>query len=463
MTAVWAVAGATAALHLATARIYSFHRDELYYLASGRRLAWGYVDHPPVVPLLYRVGDEVFGASLLGLRVVPALVHGATVVLTALLARELGGGRAAQVLAALGAAVAPMLLTTGHFLSTVSVEIAVWVAVALVVTRILGGGAPRLWVAVGVLIGGGLLAKWTTLYLVAGLAAGLLSGRDRRVLWSPWAPVGAVVALALWAPNLAWQAAHDWPQLEMGESIRDYGEALLTAPYQLVLLGAVSVLLAIPGLVWLARGPFHALAVAFGVIVVLVTATGGKPYYAGVFGPVLVAAGAVAREGSARRIGVAVVATGVLSAPFAMPLLPVSTADTVRVANREIGEIIGWPELVDAVAAVHRDHPGAAIFTANYAEAGAIELLGPAEGLPQPVSGHNSYWWWGHPPGRSEVTIAVGVARPVLDRMFADVRLAATFRSPAGVSNEEDGAPIWVCTGQRADWADLWPALRHYT
>jgi len=463
---VWVVAAATIAWHLATATIYSYHRDELYYLASGRRLAWGDADHPPLTPLLYRVGDRLFGSSLLGLRVMPALLHCVIVLLTALLARELGGSARAQFVAALGAAVAPMFLSLGHFLGTVTAEVALWTAAALLVTRILNSGDRRLWVAVGLVIGVAMLDKWTTVFLVAGLGVGLLLVPERRLLSTPWIAVGAAVALALWAPNLLWQAQRGWPQLTLSAHIRNYAQGVLTAPYQFVLLGVVSGMLALPGLLWLLRNPaahrYRGLGIAFVAIVVLVTLTGGKPYYAGVFGPVLIAAGAAAGAGPAGRLlPILLVGTGLVIAPFAQPLLPVATANVVRGLNQEVGEMLGWPHLVDVVAGVYRHHPGATIFTANYSEAASIEVLGRARGLPQPVSGHNGYWWWGHPHGRSDVTVAVGFPRRYLEERFGRVELAATFRSPGGVHNMEDGAGVFVCRDQRADWDILWPHAKH--
>jgi 4-amino-4-deoxy-L-arabinose transferase-like glycosyltransferase len=457
----WIVAGATVLWHLATATIYSYHRDELYYLASGRRLAWGYADHPPLTPLLYRIGEKLFGSSPLGLHVMPALLHGAIVLLTALIARELGGSGRAQLVAALGAAVAPMFLTLGHFLATVTPEVALWSAATLLVLRILNGGDRRLWVAVGVVVGVAMLDKWTTVFLVAGLGVGLLLVPERRLLATPWIVAGAAVALALWVPNLIWQAQRGWPQLELSAHIRNYAQGLLTAPYQFVLLGVVSGMLALPGFLWLLRNPvahrYRSLGIAFVVIVALVTLTGGKPYYAGVFGPVLIAAGAAAGAGpSGRLLPILLIATGLVIAPFAQPLLPVATADVTRQANQEVGEMLGWPELVDVVAGVYRHHPGATIFAANYSEAAAIEVLGRGRGLPQPISGHNTYWWWGHPHGRSDVTVVVGFPKTYLDQLFGDVELAATFHSPGVVRNMEDGTPIWICREQRADWDTLW-------
>jgi hypothetical protein len=461
----WIVATIVAVFHLATAAVYSYHRDELYYLASGRRLAWGYVDQPPLTPFLYRVSDTLFGSSLLGLRVIPACLHAGLVVIIALLARELGGDHRAQVVAAIGAAVAPMLVTTGHFLTTVTPELLAWSAITLVVVHIINGGDPKWWLAVGALAGLGMLDKWTTGFLLVGLTVGLLIVPDRDVLRTPWLWAGIGIAFVMWLPNLLWQADHGWPQFEVASGLRNPTEALFTAPGSLVLAGA-AVILAIPGLWWLIRSEdashYRALAIAFGVIVVLVTATQGKPYYAGVFTPVLFAAGATAAVTTSTTWVTAMVAWGLVSLPLALPMLPLSTADGVRHVNKEITEMVGWHQLVDTADTVYAQHPGATVLTRNYGEAGAIELLGKPMGMPQPISGHMTYWYWGHPSGRSADTIVVGYDEATLRQWFGDVQLAATFRSPEGIHNEEDGVSIWVCRDQLADWDTLWPDIRHF-
>jgi hypothetical protein len=463
--ASWIVAGATTLFHLATANIYGYHRDEFYYLASGRRLAWSYVDHPPLTPVLYRLGSRLFGTSPFGLRVVAALLHGLLVVLVVLLARELGGDGRAQFLAALGTAVAPMFLTTGHFLGTVTFELSAWTLVVLLVVKLLNGADQRLWVVMGVAVGIALLDKATTVFLVAALVVGLLVVSERTILFSWWVPVGAAVTAVMVTPTVLWQAHRGWPQLDFASTLRSYGDSLLTVPLQFVLLGAVSVLLALPGLLWLLRDPaadrYRALGIAFLVLVVLVMATGGKPYYAAAFAPVLIAAGGVAlADRTGWLLPVLIVGLGVLSAPFALPLLPLRAAEATRRLNPELGEMVGWPHLVDVVADVYAEHPGATILTLNYSEAGSIELLGADRGLPQPISGHNTYWYWGHPEGRSATTIVVGFSREFLEARFGRVERAATFRTPFGVHNLEDGTAIWVCHDQRDDWDALWPGLR---
>ena len=99
---VWSLAIALLVLHLATNALYGFHRDELYYLDSARHLAWGFVDYPPVTPAIARLSQILFGSSVWGLRLWPSVAGAAMVVLTAQIARELGGGRTAVILSAVG-------------------------------------------------------------------------------------------------------------------------------------------------------------------------------------------------------------------------------------------------------------------------------------------------------------------------------------------------------------------------
>ena len=425
--------------HLATANIYGYHRDEFYYLASGRRLAWSYVDHPPLTPLLYRVDDRLFGTSPFALRVVPALLHGLLVVLVVLLTRELGGIARAQLLAALGAAVAPMFLTTGHFLGTVTVELSAWTAIVLLVVKLLNGGDQRLWVLVGVAVGVAMFDKSTTVFLVVALVVALLLLPQRSILLTPWVVAGAgdrgrdddADAAVAGAPGLAAARVRR-------ARCANYGEALLTVPSQFVLLGAVSVLLALPGLLWLLRDPAaRPVPGARGRVPRAARAGDGDRRQAVLRGGVRAGADRRGRRGDGRPDRVAVAGAdrrdrrAARAVRAAAAPVPHRRGDPRRL-NPEIGEMVGWPHLVDIVADVYARHPGATILTENYSEAGSIELLGADRGLPQPISGHNTYWYWGHPHGRSDTTIAVGFDREFLEARFGDVERAATFHAPAG-------------------------------
>lgn len=455
------IAAATTAFHLATANLWGYHRDEFYYLACGRRLAWGFVDHPPITPFLYRLAAVTFGTSKFGLRIIPAVLHGVTVVLIAMLARELGGNPRAQMLAALGAALAPLLLTTGHFLGTVTVEIAIGSGLVLLIVKLVNGADPRLWIAVGVVCGVGLLNKWTFGLGIVGLGVGLLL-LDRNVLTTRWLVVGVVVALLLVAPNVWWQARHGWAQLEFASSLQDYAQTPITIPAQLFLLSAGAIV-AIPGIRWLLRNPagapYQFLLVAFGVALILVLMTGGKPYYTAAILPAFVGVGAVALSNTRGwLLPAAVLVLGVLSAPYATPVLPLGITRSMLATNPELGEMLGWESFTHQIAALHRGHPDAGIVTANYSEAGSIELLAPE--LPQPASGHNSYWYWGPPANSPDEVIAITRDHAGLIRAFHDVARLSTVHTPGGVPNMEDGTPIWLASGPRIPWPDLWPSFR---
>src|SRR5437588_1352744 len=174
---------------LATATRYGYHRDELYFLEASKHMAWGYVDQPPLSVALVWLSRVLFGESLFWMRVPPALADAATVLLAGLIARELGGKRFAQALAALAVAVSPFLIA-GHLAGPTIYDFLAWSAVSLFVVRIIRTGRERLWVAVGVVAGLGLLDKETIALLAVALAVGLVLNRQAKMLRSPWGWAG---------------------------------------------------------------------------------------------------------------------------------------------------------------------------------------------------------------------------------------------------------------------------------
>ena len=306
---VLAIAGAVGLLLLVTSGRYGYHRDELYFVEAGRHLAWGYPDQPPLTPLLARLMDTIGPGSVTVLRL-PSIVGAMLVVLlAAALAREFGGRAFAQVLAALAVGTGVYVLIVGHLLSTSSIDLLVWVTITWLVVRILRTGDQRLWLAVGAMTGVGLLNKHLVLFLVIALLAGaVLVPAARKQLRSPWLWAGVLVALALWAPNLVWQATNDWPQLELAGDIREEydvtGERIAFVALQLVLFSPVAMLLAVFGLLRLWRdpklAPYRLLAWAWLALLVLFFVTGGKGYYLGGLYPALIAAGALGIE---QRVG----------------------------------------------------------------------------------------------------------------------------------------------------------------
>jgi hypothetical protein len=473
------VAAAPVTLLLAVSGRYGYHRDELYFLAAGRHLAWGYPDQPPFVPFLARAVSAIAPGSLVALRTPSAIGMAAVVVMTGLTAREFGASRAGQLIAAGSMAVAAFLLGAGHLLSTSTFVLVTWTVLMLLVVRILRTGNDRMWVVAGVVAGWGLLDSDLMAFLMGGLVVGLLITGPRRVFASPWIWIGGVIAAAMWTPYLIWQARHGWPQLDVSASIAAGNSGTseprwLFLPIQVGLVSPFLVPIWVAGLVRMFRDRqvrwSRAIGWAWVLMVIAFIAKGGKPYYvAGMF-PVLLAAGAQpavdwlhrGRPKLRRRL---LVVAFVLSTPpvlFELPVLPLSTLPHTPVVdiNYDIGETVDWPSYVDEIAAVYRETPGAGIVATNYGEAGAVDRYGAARGLPHAHSGHNGYYYWGPPPDTVTTVVAVGYDEAFLRRSFAQVRLATRLHNSHHIDNDEQGRPVWICTGPTAGWDVLWPRFR---
>ncbi|MBF6174813.1 glycosyltransferase family 39 protein [Nocardia blacklockiae] len=460
---------------VAVAGRYGYHRDELYFLAAGRHLDWGYPDQPPLVPALARVMSAIDPDSLVLLRF-PAVVAATVVVLvTGLMARELGGGRLAGGLAAGAAAISTLVVATGHLLSTTTFDLALWSSIVLLVVRLAGGRADRrLWLAVGVLVGLGLQTKALLVIPVLALVAALLLMGPRKVFATRYFPLGVVLAALTWLPYLWWQARNGWPQWELSRAIAGGSSGTSNSRGEFVALQFVLIGLFLVPLwgfgwwrLWRDRR-YRAFPVAYVLLFAVYLVLGGKAYYLGGMYRVLLAAGSVPLAGLVSRhrkawaavVPVAMVQAAVSVVVF-LPVLPVATLSEspVPAINYDVGETVGWPEFVRQVAAArHRDASDAPILTANYGEAGAIERFGAPYDLPTPHSGHNAYWWWGPPPAAVPV-LTVGIPRDELESLCADLHFVANLDNGLNIANDEQHAPLFTCT-PRSSWQQLWPRLR---
>jgi hypothetical protein len=477
---VGAVAIGVGLLMLVTSRGYGYHRDELYFRLLGQQPAWGYVDQPPATPMLARATMELFGDHLWALRLPGAFVMAGTAILTALLARELGGGRVPQLLAAtISLTLSPMVF--GHMLITSTLDMVLTAAILLGVVRALLRD-PRWWLAVGALVGLALYNKHLIVLTLVSIGVALAIVGPRRVLWSRWLLAGVGIALVVGAPNLLYQVANDWPQVEMARAIeRNKGEEsrILFLPLQLAMVGIFLAPVWMAGFVHLVRDrtlrPARALAVAYPVLSLLVVVTGGQPYYtAGLIGA-LFAAGSIPTvrwlSGRAWRqlaFGSAFVASVLVSALVALPVLPVSALAATPIAdiNQATSDQIGWPVYVQQVSDVHAELPvgdaqRAVIITANYGEAGALDRFGSPD-LPPVVSGHNELWFRSAPPEGADVAVVVGFPEGSLDGAFESCDVARVLDNGVDIPNEEQGLPVQVCRGPVAPWTELWPRFRHY-
>jgi 4-amino-4-deoxy-L-arabinose transferase-like glycosyltransferase len=474
------VAGVMFAGLMALSGAYGFHGDEMYYIVAGQHPAFGYVDQPPLTPLLSAASAALFGVSPTAVRLLPALEMGLIVVLIALIVRDLGGSRRAQVLGAITAALSGYL-GAGHLDTTTDPDLLAWAVILWLLVKLVAGGNRRLWLGVGLVAGIGLENKDTLLFLGAGLAVGLVLARRWDVVRSPWAWAAIAIALLLWLPNLVWQATNGWPQLTMAQAISRYaGDSrgqivpllwLFTGPFLFPVTAA--------GLIWVLRSkaaaPWRAIGIAALVGIALVVISGGKAYYAIGSVPVFMAAGAILLDrwlarGHARvravSFATAAVLSGALIAYLTLPILPLATYATTSLPSAvpDTANEVGWPQFVSTVEGVVASLPAdqrahAVILTNDYSEASPLELLGT--GLRPVYSGHNSFWDWGPPPADRIVVVHVGDWRPAdWSQFFVGCHVVATIDNGLGINNGEQGAAVSVCTGLRAPWTTLWPSLR---
>jgi Dolichyl-phosphate-mannose-protein mannosyltransferase len=483
--AIAVIAAAAFGLEIAVSARYGYVRDELYFLAAGHHPAFGYVDQPPLTPLIARLSAVLSGNTLVGLRVVPALGLAALVMLTAAMSRLLGAGRAGQILAALAAATCGEYLGAMHELTTTMPDFVFWAVTLYLVLRLLTSRDPRWWLAIGGCVGLASEAKWNIAFLVAALAAGLLATDARGLLRSRYLLLGCLIAAALAAPDVIWQAAHGWPSIDVFRTLQGqagHNRAVYWIA-QVLYTGPVLVPVWVAGAVWSVRSEaargFRAVGIACVIAIAAQFVLGGKAYYSGGAYTFLLAAGCVPLERrlAARRprawrpspaawMGAAML----VGAPITLSVLPARALATVPLQkiNYDLAETIGWPQEVALIAReYHALPPGqrasTAILAGNYGEAGAIDRYGPGDGLPPAFSGANNFWYWGPPPARDRSAIAINVNPALLRRLFTTVRPVAVFHNGLGVSDDEQGATIDVATGLRGSWARAWPLLRDFS
>jgi 4-amino-4-deoxy-L-arabinose transferase-like glycosyltransferase len=482
------IALATLVLHLFSNGRYGFHRDELATLDDARHLAWGYVAYPPVTPFFGHVSLLLFGTSLSGFRFFAAVAQAVALFLIGLMAKELGGRRGAQIVAA--CAGLPFCIGAGAIMQYVSFDYFFWVLTAYCVVRLLASDDKRWWVAIGASIGLGMMAKFTMGFLVAGIVIGLLATPARKYLKSKWLWYGVAVSLLVYSPNLVWQIRHHFITLDFLKHIhaRDvrWGRTNNFLPDQLKMT-LLAFPIAIAGLYFYFRGAagkrFRMLGWMWVVPFVLFIAAKGRGYYMAAGYPILYAAGSVwgeqwlatRKRALAASIRALVYAALALDAALAgvveMRIFEIGTPQwkwTDKV-NDDLREEVGWPELVATVAAVRDALPSdqqsrLAILAGNYGEAGALNLYGPQYHLPPVISGVNSFWARGYPDPHPEILITVGMSKEFLDENFASCRVVAHVTNRYGVSNEETQfhPNIYVCSGLKQSWPDFWKDFQYY-
>lgn len=487
---------AAIAIHFAFNWRYGYFRDELYYAACGRHLAWGYVDHAPLVALVARVSRALLGDSLPALRCFPALAAGAKVFLAGWIAREMGGRRFAQALAALAVFLSPIFLTFDNFLSMNSFEPVFWMLCAAILLSILNGSSERWWILFGVVAGVGLLNKHSMLFFGSGIVLGVLLTPARKMFARPWIWIGGAVALLICLPNIVWEARHAWPTIQLLQTVAVIKNARISAWdflwQQTLLTSPVATPIWIAGL-WYLLGDrsgkkYAALGIAYFVMLAELLLLHGKIYYLAPAYPMLFAAGAIWIESAIvpsagawlkPAIIAPLVASGILAAPLAMPIFPANAAiaytrfwdvNKIRVEEQKLGELpqlfadmFGWEDQVATIAKVYRALPPVrqakcALLAYNYGEAGAIDYFGTRYELPKAISGHNQYALWGPREYSGETVLAIGFSEQQLSKYFDEVKAVATVSNQYAMP-EEAHLTIFLCGQPRVSLQQAWPRL----
>jgi len=481
---VAAIAVAQLVLLIATSSRYGYHRDEMYFIVAGSHPALGYPDQPPLVPLICWAMNHLAPGSLLVLRLPSALMAAATTVLAGLVAREIGGRARAQVIAASCAAVSGFALATGHFVTTTTFDLLSTTAVCWMLIRaVMRHSGPSL-LAAGVLAGVGFEAKPQVAFVAVIAVAMLGFVGPRWPFHSLWMAAGVGAALVLAAPYAVWQAAHGWPQLTVAANIGGSAEGGRAGflPFQLVMVSPVLIPVWIAGLaVPFRRTSLRGLRfvpLLYGVLALAYLLGNGKAYYLASMYPALLGMGALPiaewTTRSRRTVRTILLSAGValslvVSAFIALPLLPVTKlqGSAVMALNPDQGETVGWPRFIRTVSTAWNSIPAAerghtVIFTENYGEAGAIDLLGGAHGLPRAYSGHNGFTEWGQPSSNATAALLLGYQNPAdAAPYFGDCATVATIDNGVGLNNDEQGLLVMLCH-PTSSWATLWPQLRHY-
>ncbi|MGA9671978.1 MAG: glycosyltransferase family 39 protein [Terracidiphilus sp.] len=483
-----AIAAAVTFLHILTNGRYGFHRDELQFLSDARHMDWGFVAYPPFTPFVEHISLGLFGLSLVGLRLFSVIAQAAALVVTGLMARELGGARLAQVTAALTVALSPLPLFEGTEFQYTTFDYFWWVLIAYFTIRLLRTDNPRWWLAIGAAVGMGLLTKYAIVFFIAGILGGVVLSRARKFLLTGWFWGGIALALLICLPNFLWQVRHDFISYQFLQHIhtRDVGQGRADSflPGQfLICVNLVAAPLCLLGLVAYFRDSrYRMLAWMYLIPFALLWLAKGRDYYTAAAYPMLLAMGAVAGErwlASLPKLGRRTVEIlfftllGVCGAYICARVLPLAPSGPLRdfalKNNTDLREEIGWDELVKTVAGIRDSLPpdqqsNLGITVGNYGEQGAIEILGPAYHLPPPISTTNSAWLRGYPTPPPATIIALGITREQADSIFTNCRLAGHNGNSEGIRNEESQyhPDIFVCGPPRLPWPELWNEHRDF-
>ncbi|MBI5953113.1 MAG: glycosyltransferase family 39 protein [Chloroflexi bacterium] len=479
-------------LHMFTNHQYGFHQDEMVVVDNAYNLDWGYVEYPPITPFLTRITLSIFGLSLVSARTFAALAHSIILVLAGLMARELGGKRTAQVIAALAAAIAPTAMAWGALIQYVTFDLFWSVLLAYLVIRLLRSEDPRWWLGIGAVIGLGMMTKYTMAMFTAGIVGGVLLTNARRYLKSLWLWGGVVLSLLIFLPNLIWQIQHNFISLDFLSSIHERDVEIGRAAGYLIdqfisCANPFFIPMWISGLIYYLFKEdgrrFRAVGWMYVIPFLIYLVSQGRGYYMASAYPMLIAAGAVVWERrllsasadkakSMLRIVWGSVAVGALfSGALTLPIAPINSTwwDVVAEVNEAFTEQIGWSDMVKSVAGIYAGLPDeekarAGILTGENDEAAALNIYGGEYGLPKAISGSDTFYLrgYGNPP--PEILIVVGVERQYIDMFLDQCTVEGTTVNSYGVDNDLAHPPeIYLCRKVRLPWQEFWEKIKHYS
>ncbi|MCX6138015.1 MAG: glycosyltransferase family 39 protein [Ignavibacteriales bacterium] len=493
------LAGAKLLIHFLFNGGYGVFRDEFYYLACGEHLAFGYVDHPPLIALIAKSMRLILGDSLFAIRFLPAIAGALVVFFTGLLVRRMGGGRVPAIAACLAVIFSPVYLASGNFLSMNVFDQLFWTIAFYLIALILTEEKRLYWILLGIVIGVGFENKISILFLLFGVGIGLVLTDRRRLILRNDFWIAAIIALLISLPHILWQIAKGFPTLEFIDNAAQQKNIRLNPMQflsgQLMDTAIVGLLLLILGILFFFFSkngkPFRVFGWTYVAILLLFLATHAKTYYIAPLYPLMFAAGCIyAGELSARRwmrplvsgVIAVIIFLGALGAPFCLPILSpesflrysAALGVTVQQSERHqptplpqhFADMFGWENMTLRVARVYyslpdsvRTHCG--IYVQNYGQAGALDFFGKSLGLPPVLCGHNNYWYWTEGLERYNSIIILGGDIEDYKKVFDQVLVVDVVTHPY-VMPYENNLQIFICRGLRLPLKEIMKGTRHF-
>lgn len=480
-------------IHLPFLTRYGYHHDELYFIACGNHLSFGYVDHAPLVPWIAWLSTTLFGDSLFALRILATLSGALTVFLVGLLVRRLGGTLFAQTVACVGMIIAPVYLRTANMLCLPAFEPLFWITASYLVVRIIQEKNPRLWLWVGVIVGLGLTNKHSMLFFAFGLVIAMLLTSMRKQFKSPFLYIGGTIAFLFILPNLIWQISNDWPTLNFLINLKAgvmSGISLLQfLAGQLLYLHPFNVILWLPGLIYFLvskKGKsYRVLGWIWLTVFILLVVTKSKIYYLAPAYAALMAGGGLALESWVKKKNRKNLKTGLIAflllggiilTPISVPILDIDTNEkyintitfgvfkNIYEITSDLRSMFGWQKRVQTVAEVYHclsaeEQKKTVIWAFDYGNAGAIDYFGKKYELPKAVSLSMTYWLWGVPEGHSDIVIAVGIKKKNIEHVFDQMELAAEVELKY-VNPWQTPFSVLICRFPKSSLSAIWEKNR---